>query len=46
MIEFKVFSRAHQVFDKMLEIAFIHILGHLTCAERLVQLCNVERENG
>jgi len=34
MLEFRVFSHAHQVFDEMLERAFICVLEQLTYAER------------
>ena len=46
MLEFSVFSHAHQVFDEMLERAFICIYGQLTYAKRRGQLSNVGRENG
>ena len=46
MLEFRVFSRAHQVFDEMLERAFIHVLGQLTYVERSDQLSSVGGENG
>jgi len=34
MLEFRVFSHAHQVFDEMLERDFIRVLGQLAYAER------------
>ena len=46
MLEFRVFSRAHQVFDDMLERAFICVYGQLTYAERCDQLSSVGGENG
>ena len=45
MLEFRVFSHAHQVFDEMHERAFIHVYGQLTYAERWGQLSSVDREN-
>ena len=45
MLEFRVFSHAHQVFDEMLERAFIRISGQLTYAERWGQLSSIGREN-
>jgi len=34
MLEFRFCFHAHQVFDKMLERAFVRVLGHSTYAER------------
>jgi len=34
MFEFRDFSHAHQVFDEMLEKAFMQALGHWTYAKR------------
>ena len=45
-LEFRVFSHAHQVFDEMLERAFILVYGQLTYAERWGQLSSVGSENG
>ena len=45
MLEFRVFSHAHQVFDEMLERAFICVYGQLTYAKRSGQLSSVGREN-
>ena len=45
MLDFRVFSHAHQVFDEMLERASIRILGQLTYAEKWGQLSSVGREN-
>ena len=45
MLEFRVFSHAHQVFDEMLERAFICIYRQLTYAERWGQLSSVGTEN-
>ena len=45
-LEFWVFSHTHQVFDEMLERAFIHVYGQWTYAERWGQLSRVGRENG
>jgi len=45
MLEFRVFSRAHQVFDEMLERAFIRVYGQLTYAERRGQLSSMDTEN-
>ena len=33
MLDFRVFSHAHQVFDEMLERAFICVNGQLTYAK-------------
>ena len=46
MLEFRFFSHAHQVFDKMLERALTRVYGELTYAERWGQLSSVGRENG
>ena len=43
-LEFRVFSHA-QLFDEMLERAFIRVYGQLTYAERWGQLPSVGREN-
>jgi len=45
MLECRVFSHAHQVFDEMFERAFIRVYGKLTYAERWGQLSSVGREN-
>jgi len=45
MLEFRVFSHAHQVFDEMLERAFIRVYGKFTYAERWGQLSSVGTEN-
>jgi len=34
MLEFGVFSHTHQVFDEMLERAFIRVYGQLTYVEK------------
>ena len=44
-LEFRVFSHTYQVFDQMLERAFICIYGQLTYAERWGQLLSMGREN-
>jgi len=44
-LKFRVFSHAHQVFDEMLERAFICVYRPLTYAERWGQLSSVGREN-
>jgi len=44
-LEFRVFSHAHQVFNEMLERAFIRIYGQLTYAEMWGQLSSVGGEN-
>jgi len=46
MLEFRVFSYVHQMFDEMLERAFIHVYGQLTYAKRRGQLSSVGREDG
>ena len=46
MLEFGVFSHAHQVFDEMLERAFVCDYGQLTYDGRWGQLSSVGRENG
>jgi len=45
MLEFRVFSRAYQVFDEILERGFICVYGQLTYAERCGQLSSVGGEN-
>ena len=45
MLEFRVFSHAHQVLDEMIERAFIHVYEQLTYAKRWGQLSSVGREN-
>ena len=45
MLEFRVFSHAHQVFDEMLE-RDVCVYRQLTYAERWGQLSSVGGENG
>jgi len=45
MLEFRVFSHVHQVYDEMLERAFIRVYGQLTYVERRGHLSSVDREN-
>ena len=45
-LKFSVFSHAHQLFDEILERAFIHVLKQLTYAERRGQLSSMGRKNG
>ena len=44
-MKFRVFSHAHQVFDEMLERAFIHGLGQLTYTKRWGHWSIVSSEN-
>jgi len=46
MLEFIVFSRAHQVLNEMFERAFTRVLGQLTYVERGRQLSTMGGENG
>ena len=45
MLEFRVFCHAHQVFDEMLERAFVRDYGQLTYDGRWGQLSSVGMEN-
>ena len=45
MLEVRVFSHVHQMFDEMLERAFIRVYGQLTYAESWGQLSSVGGEN-